>query len=199
MKSLLVSAFLSTTALMTSPVSAETSATAVFAGGCFWCVEKDFEHLKGVTAAVSGFTGGTAENPTYQGNHAGHYEAVKITYDPSIVTYQELLDHFWVNHDPFDAIGQFCDKGPEYLSAVFVEDEEQQALAEASKQRVMDRFPDETVVTPILPLITFYPIQGKEEYHQDFYKKSPVRYKAYRYACGRDKRLKSIWGSDATV
>ncbi|MBX2835409.1 MAG: peptide-methionine (S)-S-oxide reductase MsrA [Gammaproteobacteria bacterium] len=178
---------------------AAASEKAIFAGGCFWCVEKDFEALDGVLEAVSGFTGGTAENPTYSGNHKGHYEAVEITYDPDIVTYQELLDHFWVNHDPFDARGQFCDKGPSYLSAIFVATEEEQKLAELSKQRVVERFPNQKVVTPILELGVFYPIKGKESYHQDFYKKSPVRYKGYRFACGRDKRLREIWGEDATV
>lgn len=175
------------------------AAKAVFSGGCFWCVEKDFEALDGVLEAVSGFTGGTAENPTYSGDHTGHYEAVEVTYDPDVVSYEELLQHFWVNHDPFDSRGQFCDKGPSYLSAVFVADETQKKLAEASKQVVIERFSEQAVVTPILPLGTFYPIGGSEIYHQDFYKKSPIRYNAYRYACGRDKRLKAIWGDDATV
>ena len=152
-----------------------------------------------MTSAVSGFTGGTAANPTYNGDHTGHYEAVEITYDPEIVTYQQLLDHFWVNHDPFDSQGQFCDKGPSYLSAIFVADKEQRQLAEQSRQAIVERFSQQTVVTPVLPLETFYPIMGNEIHHQDFYKKSPFRYKAYRFACGRDKRLKSIWGQDATV
>jgi len=175
------------------------AAKAVFAGGCFWCVEKDFEALEGVLEAVSGFTGGTAENPTYRGDHTGHYEAVEISYDPDVVSYEQLLQHFWVNHDPFDSRGQFCDKGPSYLAAIFVADDEQKELAENSKEKVVERFSDQTVVTPILPLGTFFPITGNEIHHQDFYKKSPVRYNAYRYACGRDKRLKAIWGSDATV
>lgn len=187
---------LSSTGLLSTTLLAET---AVFAGGCFWCVEKDFESLPGVSEAVSGFTGGTAENPTYQGDHTGHYEAVEITYDPDVVSYQELLDHFWVNHDPFDARGQFCDKGPSYLSAVFVANDEERLLAEQSKQGVADRFPDSAVVTPILPASTFYPIKGNEIHHQDFYKKSPVRYKAYRWSCGRNQRLEDIWGDDATV
>jgi len=172
---------------------------AVFAGGCFWCVEKDFESLDGVSEAVSGFTGGTAPNPTYRGDHTGHYEAVEITYDPDVVSYQELLDHFWVNHDPFDARGQFCDKGSEYLAAIFVANDEERKLAEASKKAVQERFPNQTVVTPILDAATFYPITGNEIHHQDFYKKSPVRYNTYRWGCGRDKRLKAIWGDDATV
>lgn len=182
--------------ILSAPV---LSATAIFAGGCFWCVEKDFEALNGVSGAVSGFTGGTHENPTYSGAHTGHYEAVEITYDPDVVSYQELLDHFWVNHDPFDARGQFCDKGFSYLSAIFVANDEERMLAEQSRQKVVERFPDQTVVTPILDAATFYPIKGEESYHQDFYKKSPVRYKFYRLGCGRDKRLKAIWGDDATV
>jgi len=173
--------------------------TAIFAGGCFWCVEKDFEALDGVAEAVSGFTGGTAENPTYRGDHTGHYEAVRITYDPDVVGYEALLEHFWVNVDPFDDRGQFCDKGPSYLSAVFVANDEERALAEASRQRVVERFPDRTVVTPVLPAATFYPIEGDEIHHQDFYKKSPLRYKTYRWRCGRDQRLVDIWGDDATV
>jgi len=175
------------------------AATAVFAGGCFWCVEKDFEALEGVSGAVSGFTGGTASNPTYGGDHTGHYEAVEITYDPDVVSYEELLQHFWVNIDPFDKRGQFCDKGPSYLSAIFVQNDNEQILAEQSRKTVVERFPEQEVITPILPLTTFFPIKGNEIHHQDFYKKSPVRYKAYRYACGRDKRLKEIWKEDATV
>ena len=173
--------------------------TAVLAGGCFWCMEKDFESLKGVSEVVSGFTGGTAENPTYNGNHAGHYEAVEITYDPRVVSYRDILDHFWVNIDPFDDRGQFCDKGSSYLSAIFVANDEESAIATETRQAVVDRFPDQTVVTPILPLSTFYPITGNEIHHQDFYKKSPIRYKAYRFSCGRDRRLQAIWGDDATV
>lgn len=170
---------------------------AVLAGGCFWCMEKDFESLNGVTDVISGFTGGTAPNPTYRGDHTGHYEAVEITYDPAVVSYQGILDHFWVNIDPFDATGQFCDKGPSYLSAIFVANDEERALAENSKQQVIDRFPDQEVVTPILEASTFFPIRGAESGHQDFYKKSPIRYKTYRWGCGRDKRLQEIWGSDA--
>jgi len=196
MKIFLVSFLLGSTLSMASFAYA---ATAVFAGGCFWCVEKDFEALEGVTSVVSGFTGGTAENPTYNGNHTGHYEAVEITYDPTVVGYGQLLDHFWVNHDPFDARGQFCDKGPSYLSAIFTQTPEQRELAMQSRLRVIDQFPDQTVMTPILPSTTFYPIKGDEIHHQDFYKKSPLRYKTYRFACGRDRRLKEIWGDSATI
>jgi len=170
------------------------TAKAIFAGGCFWCMESDFEKLDGVTAVVSGFTGGTLKNPTYNGNHAGHYEAVEVTYDPAKVSYQQLLDHYWVNIDPFDDGGQFCDRGHSYLAAIFVANEAERKSAEASKQAVIDMFPGQKVVTPILDSSTFYPIKGEESFHQDFYKKSPVRYKYYRWNCGRDQRLMEIWG-----
>ena len=123
---------------------------AYFAGGCFWCMESDFEGLPGVEDVVSGFTGGTAKSPTYNGDHTGHYEAVEITYDPSIASYQDLLDHYWVNIDPFDATGQFCDKGPSYRAAIFVSTPEESRLAEQSKQDVQAMFPDQRVVTKIL-------------------------------------------------
>jgi len=179
-------------------VSFASAEKTVLAGGCFWCMESDFEKLPGVTDVVSGFTGGDVENPTYQGDHSGHYEAVEITYDAKQVSYQQILDHYWVNIDPFDSRGQFCDKGHAYLSAVFVANEEERALAEKSKQAVIDEFPGQTVVTPILPASTFYPIKGNESYHQDYYKNYPYRYKAYRWNCGRDQRLKQIWGDRAT-
>ena len=171
---------------------------AILAGGCFWCMESDFEALEGVTDVISGFTGGTQPNPTYNGNHDGHYEAVEITYDPSVVDYQGILDHYWVNIDPFDYRGQFCDKGPSYRAAIFVATPEERQLAERSKQKVVEQFPEQQVVTEILDVATFYPIKGDESYHQDFYKKSPFRYKTYRFGCGRDRRLKQIWGDQAT-
>ncbi|SFG59420.1 peptide-methionine (S)-S-oxide reductase MsrA [Neptunomonas qingdaonensis] len=171
---------------------------AVLAGGCFWCMEADFEKLDGVTDVVSGFTGGVLKNPTYNGNHEGHYEAVEITYDPEQVSYQQLLAHYWVNVDPFDARGQFCDKGHSYLSAIFVANDTERALAEVSRKEVVAQFPNQTVITPILDASVFYPIQGRESYHQDYYKNNPLRYKAYRWNCGRDQRLKTIWGDKAT-
>ena len=167
---------------------------AIFAAGCFWCVESDFEKLNGVTEAISGFTGGTLKNPTYNGNHTGHYEAVEVHYEPSIVSYKELLAHYWVNVDPFDAQGQFCDKGFSYLSAIFVANEQEKRLAEDSRKAVELKFPDKKVVTPILQTTTFYPIKGEESFHQGYYKKSSVRYKYYRYRCGRDDRLEELWG-----
>jgi peptide-methionine (S)-S-oxide reductase len=171
---------------------------AILAGGCFWCMESDFEKLKGVSDVVSGFSGGTLKNPTYRGNHKGHYEVVEITYDPKIVSYKEVLDHYWVNIDPFDARGQFCDKGSEYLSAIFVANEAEKKIAEESKIAVEKMFPNKKVVTPILDTATFYPIKGAESYHQDYYKNYPIRYKGYRWNCGRDKRLKQIWGDKVT-
>jgi len=171
---------------------------AVLAGGCFWCMESDFEKLPGVTDVVSGFTGGVIENPTYQGDHRGHYEAVEITYDPKQVSYKEILDYYWVNIDPFDPRGQFCDKGESYLSAIFVANDEERQLAEQTKEAVIKEFPKQEVVTPILNTSTFYPIKGKESYHQDYYKNNPIRYKAYRWNCGRDQRLHDIWGDRAT-
>ena len=170
----------------------------ILAGGCFWCMESDFEKLEGVTDVISGFTGGTADNPTYNGDHEGHYEAVEITYDTDKVSYKELLDHFWVNIDPFDGIGQFCDKGPSYLSAIFVANEEERMIADQSKRAVEAQFPNSKVVTPILNASVFYPIKGLESYHQDYYKKSALRYQAYRWGCGRDKRLEEIWGDKVT-
>ncbi|MDH5218070.1 MAG: peptide-methionine (S)-S-oxide reductase MsrA [Gammaproteobacteria bacterium] len=170
----------------------------ILAGGCFWCMESDFEKLKGVSDVISGFTGGTLKDPVYNGNHEGHYEAVEITYDPKIVSYQALLDYYWVNIDPFDARGQFCDKGHSYLSAIFVANESERKIAEQSRQKVIEQFPGKKIVTPVLNASTFYPIKGKEAYHQDFYKNNPVRYKYYRWNCGRDQRLKEIWGDKAT-
>ncbi len=180
-------------------VSTFAADKTVLAGGCFWCMESDFEKLEGVSDVVSGFTGGTSVNPTYNGNHSSHYEAVEITYDPGIISYEKLLEYYWRNIDPFDAIGQFCDKGQSYLSAIFVAGEKERKLAEASRNKVLKRFPDKKVITPILEASTFYPIKGKESYHQDYYKKNPVRYKYYRWSCGRDQRLMEIWGDKAAL
>ena len=171
---------------------------AYFAGGCFWCMEADFEKLPGVKDVVSGFTGGTLKNPTYNGNHTGHYEAVEVTYDPAVVNYQGLLDHYWVNIDPFDARGQFCDKGHSYLSAIFVSNADEKRLAEQSRQKVVAEYSSLKVITPILDASVFYPIKGSEAYHQNYYKNNPIRYNAYRWNCGRDKRLKEIWGDRVT-
>jgi peptide-methionine (S)-S-oxide reductase len=185
--------FLLLIGLLSSVANAAVEKT-VLAGGCFWCMEADFEKLEGVIDVVSGFTGGTLENPTYNGNHEGHYEAVEITYDSKKISYKDLLDYYWIQIDPFDARGQFCDKGHSYLSAIFVKNEKEREVAEQSRKNIVERFPNQKVVTPILNASTFYPIKGEESYHQDFYKKSPLRYKFYRWNCGRDRRLKVIWG-----
>jgi peptide-methionine (S)-S-oxide reductase len=187
-------AFTIIAASLMSYASNAVAEKTVLAGGCFWCMESDFEKLEGVSDVISGFTGGTLENPTYNGNHDGHFEAVEITYDPDKVSYQALLDHFWINIDPFDARGQFCDKGPSYLSAIFVANEMEREIAEQSKAVVEKKFPNQKVVTPILNASVFYPIKGDESYHQDYYKKSAIRYNLYRWNCGRDQRLEEIWG-----
>jgi len=173
-------------------------ATAVFAGGCFWCEETAFEGVPGVIAAISGYTGGQVPNPTYEqvsSGVTGHAESVQVIYDPSKITYEKLLDIFWHNVDPFQANGQFCDHGNQYRSAIFYKDEAQRKAAEASKARLEEepRFKGK-IVTQIVPASTFY---QAEEYHQDFYKKNPVRYHSYRTGCGRDARLKEIWGEAA--
>ncbi len=186
------------TLILLSTAQLASAATALFAGGCFWCMESDFEKLKGVTSVVSGFTGGALINPTYRGNHKGHYEAVEVTYDENKVSYQQLLDHYWVNIDPFDGRGQFCDKGRSYLSAIFVATDNERRLAERSRKKVVDEFKRQKVVTPILSAATFYPIKGNESHHQDYYKHSSKRYKFYRWNCGRDQRLTEIWGDRVT-
>jgi peptide-methionine (S)-S-oxide reductase len=181
----------------TSPGSqpAEKQAVATFAGGCFWCVEEAFEKVPGVISAVSGYTGGTVANPSYEqvsSKKTGHAEAVRVTYDPSKVSYQSLVDWFWHNIDPVDAKGQFCDKGSPYRSAIFVHDEEQKKIAEASKKALEEsgRF-KEPIATEILPAGPFY---EAEDYHQNYYKVNPVRYQFYKHGCGRAARLEQIWG-----
>jgi peptide methionine sulfoxide reductase msrA/msrB len=169
--------------------------TAVFAGGCFWCTEADFEKLPGVFEAVSGYTGGHVANPTYKQTSAGgtgHVEAVRVRYDPAEVSYDQLLEWFWRHVDPTDGGGQFVDRGSQYRSAIFYADADQQRLAKASKERLAasGRF-DKPIVTEILPLGKFY---LAEDYHQDYYKENPVRYKYYRYRSGRDQFLDKVWG-----
>ena len=172
--------------------------TALFAGGCFWCEETAFEGLPGVISVVSGYTGGQKKSPTYEevsSGSTGHAESVEVTYDPSKVTYEKLLYVFWRNVDPFQANGQFCDHGNQYRSAIFYKDEAQKRAAEESKRKLEEqpKFQGK-IVTQIVPAATFYPA---EDYHQDFYKKNPVRYHEYRLGCGRDRRLKEIWGDEA--
>lgn len=173
-------------------------ATATFAGGCFWCMQPAFDRVDGVVSTTVGYTGGHTKNPTYQdveSGTTGHAEAIQITYDSNKVGYAQLLDVFWHNIDPLTANGQFCDFGPQYRSAIFYHDEEQRRLAEASKKALESsgRF-QQPIVTEIVPASAFYPA---EDYHQDYYRKNPVRYHYYRFRCGRDRRLEEIWGKPA--
>jgi peptide-methionine (S)-S-oxide reductase len=171
-------------------------ARATFAGGCFWCMEPPFEKIPGVASVTSGYTGGEKVDPTYEevsAGRTGHAEAVEVLYDPAKVTYSQLLDVFWHNIDPTQADGQFCDHGRQYRTAIYTHDAEQKRLAEESRQQVMAKL-QKPVVTEIVPAARFYPA---EEYHQDFYKRNPVRYYTYRAGCGRDRRLKQLWGADA--
>lgn len=185
---------LATGGIASAVTPVRNEATAIFASGCFWCTEADLEKVPGVIAAFSGYTGGHDTAPTYEkvsAGHTGHYEAVKVVYDPSKVTYEQLLQAFWRTVDPFDATGQFCDKGEQYRGAIFVANEEERRAAEQSKEAVVQRF-KQPVVTEILPAATFYPA---EEYHQEFARKNPLKYKFYRTTCGRDARLDRVWGA----
>lgn len=167
---------------------------ATFAGGCFWCMEPPYDKLDGVISTTSGYTGGHKDNPTYKevsAGSTGHAEAVEIVYDPGKISYAELLDVFWHNIDPTVKDQQFCDHGNQYRTAIFYHDEEQKRLAEESKQALIESKRFTNVFTEIVPAATFY---VAEDYHQDYYKKNPLRYKYYRYGCGRDKRLEELWG-----
>lgn len=195
--------------LAVSPASAQqrpATETAIFAGGCFWCVEADFDKVAGVVSTVSGYTGGTTEMPTYYDHgEGGHREAVRIKFDPSKVTYEKLLDVFFHSVDPTDGGGQFCDRGHSYTTAIYVLDEKQKAAAEEAKAQAAEEL-GRQVVTPIEPAGKFWPA---EEYHQDYYKKDELvltrfgfikksdAYEGYREGCGRDERLKEVWGDQA--
>lgn len=181
--------------LALAPAQAQTRAVAIFAGGCFWCMEPPFDKLDGVLATTSGYIGGTKADPTYEqvtSGRTGHYEALQVEYDPARVNYQQLLDVFWRNIDPLDASGQFCDKGPQYRSAIFALDDSQRAAAEASRAALekSGKLPGR-IVTEILPATKFYPA---EAYHQDYYRKNSASYTYYRWSCGRDRRLEKLWG-----
>jgi peptide-methionine (S)-S-oxide reductase len=182
-----------------SSPDAKRLSTAVFAGGCFWCVEADFDKVDGVVSTISGYTGGKVANPTYkQVSHekTGHYEAVKVTYDPDKVSYDALVDYYFHHIDPTDATGQFCDKGESYRSAVFVADAEQREVAEAEVDMInASGVLGTPVVTQILDASTFWPA---EDYHQDYYKKNPLKYRYYRTACGRDARVKKVWADGSS-
>ena len=179
-----------------APVRAQETGTAIFAGGCFWCVESDFDHVKGVTATTSGYIGGKADNPTYKSHVAnGDREAVEIRYDPAVVSYAELLKTFFRTVNPTDGGGQFCDRGHSYTTAIYTLNDEQAAQAQAAKAEAGKAL-GRDVVTEIVPAPAFWPA---EDYHQDFYKKSPVRYTYYRRACGRDKEVNALWGEEAAL
>lgn len=179
-------------------VTPENAVRSVFAGGCFWCLETAFEGQPGVVAVVSGYAGGSQTNPSYEAvssGRTGHYEVVEVTWDPAQTTYDALLAIFWPNVDPLDDGGQFCDRGPQYRTAVFVADEAQRQAALASLDAAERRLGDRQIVTPILEAAPFW---AAEDYHQDFWKKSPVRYQSYRLGCGRDRRLAELWGAPPT-
>ena len=169
---------------------------AYFAMGCFWCAESDFEKVDGVLAVVSGYSGGALENPSYEQvseGGTGHYESIEVTYDPARVSYEHLLEVFWHNIDPVDPAGQFCDKGDQYKSVIFYQSVMEQSAAEAAMKAASTDI-GQSVTTEILPFSKFWPA---EEYHQDYYKKNPIRYRFYRNNCGRDNRLKEVWGDRA--
>jgi peptide-methionine (S)-S-oxide reductase len=184
-----------------APMPAATpakTAVATFAGGCFWCMEPPFDRIKGVVSTTSGYIGGRTENPTYRsisGGGTGHAEAVQVVYDPAEVSYERLLSVFWRNIDPLAKDRQFCDRGSQYRSAIFAHDAEQRQRAETSKAALeaSGRFKS-PIQTQVVDAAKFYPA---EDYHQDYYLKNPVQYKFYRWNCGRDQRLKELWGSEA--
>ena len=185
----------STPTQLADPIE-EGQAVAVFAGGCFWCMEGPFEAMRGVVSVESGYTGGPEKQPAYMAvarGQTGHFEAVRVVYEPDVVTYERLLKTFWRNIDPTQSNGQFCDKGDQYRSAIFVNGEAEMNAAKQSKESVAMTL-DKPIVTPILPVDDFW---LAEDYHQDFYKKNPRRYRSYRAGCGRDRRLEQLWGRDA--
>lgn len=198
----LVAAVLAFISLTTSSIAATASkqpqtATAIFAGGCFWCMQADFDKIKGVISTTAGYTGGTLKNPTYEqvsDGGTGHYESIKVVYNPSIISYSQLLTIYWHNIDPTNANGQFCDIGQQYRSVIFYANDQEKQLALQSKQNLINSAKFNQIATLILPASTFYPA---EEYHQEYYKKNPIRYNFYRYHCGRDKRLEELWGPAA--
>ena len=184
--------------LAVSPLQAQNAQKATFAMGCFWCSEEAFEKVPGVVSVVSGYTGGKLKNPSYEqvsGGRTGHTEAVEVTFDPAKVSYEKLLDTFWLNHDPTVKDRQFCDVGSPYRTAIFTHDEAQMRAALASKAALEKSKPfKEPIVTEIVAACPFYPA---EAYHQDYYLKNPLRYKYYRTSCGRDARLHELWGAQA--
>lgn len=188
---------ISTLANAAGVATSENTSVATFAGGCFWCMEAPFDKLQGVTSTTSGYTGGHTNNPTYKqtsSGKTGHTEAVQIVYNPEQISYEKLLEVFWRNIDPTTPNQQFCDKGNQYRSEIFYHDATQKQLAGSSKITLDKNKPfAESIVTQITKASTFY---AAEDYHQDYYKKNPIRYRYYRYGCGRDKRLEQLWGKN---
>jgi peptide-methionine (S)-S-oxide reductase len=185
----------SAVAARTTPVTTEKTATALFAGGCFWCIEADFEKLPGVIGAESGYTAGTKPNPTYEEVSAGgtgHTEAVRVTYEPGKVSYSQLVEYFWRHIDPTVKDKQFCDSGSQYRSGIYWQNAAERAIAESSREALVSSGKFKEIHTEIVAATTFYPA---EEYHQDYYKKNPIRYAYYRKGCGRDARVQQLWGS----
>jgi peptide-methionine (S)-S-oxide reductase len=190
---ILASCLIISTGVHADSKTVEKPAVAVFAGGCFWCMEPPFDDLPGVISTISGYTGGHTENPTYKevsNGKTGHFEAVQVTYDSAKVSYEKLLEVFWHNIDPFDDDGQFCDKGEQYKAAIFYQNEEEKQLAEASKIAIAKGLPGQQIVTAIKPAGKFFPA---EDYHQGYYLNNPTSYKFYRFTCGRDRRLSQVW------
>lgn len=177
-------------------MASEETASAVFGGGCFWCVEEAFDKVEGVVSTTSGYSGGHVEDPSYEqvvDGGTGHVEVVRVEYDPAAVDYATLLHVFWRNVDPFAVDRQFCDEGESYRSVIYTASEEERELAEATRDELSERF-DREIVTEISDFEAFYPAEG---YHQDYYRKNPVRYNFYKSACGREERLEEVWGDEA--
>lgn len=175
----------------TPTATSTATASAIFAGGCFWCSESDYEKLKGVKEVVSGYTGGLVDNPSYaqvSGGGTGHYEAVEVFYDPAVLSYDTLVTYFWSHHDYVDGGGQFCDRGSQYAPAIFPQDKAQMAIAQRNMAAFQSRVKS-TIATKIIPASRFY---VAEDYHQDYYKKNPLRYQYYRLSCGRDSRIDAL-------
>lgn len=196
MISIIASTILSVALLCLSPAAAQpnNSATATFAGGCFWCMEPPFDELDGVLSTVSGYAGGHVQNPSYDevsAGDTGHAEVVRVSYDPDRISYAQLLDVYWRNVDPLDAGGQFCDRGDQYRSEIFAENDSQMRLAKESRRELANfERPAGEIATEISRLDSFFPA---EEYHQNYYQKNPIRYRVYKFSCGREARLEEIW------
>jgi len=191
----LLFSFISITTLDAASKKPTQNASIILAGGCFWCIESDYEKLKGIISVVSGYTGGHIKNPTYQqvsSGTSGHLEVVKVTYNPNTISHEKILDYFWHHIDPTRDDGQFCDNGPQYRPAIFYKNEQEKNIILKSAQEIeKTKIFEAPLKVEFIPQSTFYPA---EEYHQDYYKKNPIRYNYYRYACRRDARVEELWG-----